>query len=173
MNNWSFDISKLEKFLERYEIDFKKIFSSLKNEDLISLIDLYDIKSLKIKNDNKENYLKSILSNQKGVFLLVGGVADENVNYFRFLDGIQYRINSGEVYEYSAENFHNYSCNEEKVSFGKINLFIEVPIGLTLEVKENKVILNIAVIEENYINKIKDIGDLKEIVEKYLKEVLL
>ncbi len=30
MNNWSFDIIKLEKFLERYESDFKKIFSSLK-----------------------------------------------------------------------------------------------------------------------------------------------
>lgn len=172
MNSWSFDINKLEYFLEKYETDFKNIFLSVKNEELSGLIDLYNIEDLRVIYEDKKNYLKSLKTNEKGVFLLIGGIADENVNYFRFLDGIQYRVADGEVYEYSAENFHNYKCKENKVHFGEINLSVEVAIGLAMEVTENKVIIYIAEIEDDYINKIANIGDLNEIIEKYLKEFL-
>lgn len=168
----------IEKFLKRYESDLKFIYKSLKDEKLIDLIDIVNLNDFKIDNKIKkeldESDLIEVLKKEEyGLFLMVGGVCDENVTYFRFIDGIQYRIAPGECYEESCENFHDYKCEEKLIKTGEMEFSIECSYGIVLYIKEEKLnLIIVELVEDDYNNynvrMINKSGDFGKITRKYI-----
>lgn len=178
MKKLIFDLNKfnLENFLHNYENDFKNIFFSLENEDIWDLVDFFNVNDLNIVNKTQEQNIINILNSGKvGLFLTIGAVADENVNYFRFLDGIQYRIAHGEVYEHSAERFHNFKTSEKILNCGDITFSVETALGLTLHIKDEKICFQLGEINEDssFINTIKVSGGLENIITTYINKFAL
>lgn len=170
---FNLDTYNLERFLENYEKDFKNIFFSIENENLIDLIDFFTINNFNLSNKPKEGNIIDILKSSKlGLFLTIGAVADENVNYFRFLDGIQYRIADGEVYEHSAERFHDFKTSEKILNCGEIDFSVETALGLTVYIKEEKIYFQLGEIDEDssFINTILNSGGLDNIINTYINK---
>ncbi len=148
----------IERLLKKYELDLKKIYRSLEDEKLIDLIDIVNLKNFnidnKIKKELNESDLIEILKKEEyGMFLMLGGICDENVTYFRFIDGIQYRIAPGECYEESSENFHDYKCEEKLIKTGEMEFSIECSYGIVLYIENEKLNLVIVeLVEDDYNN---------------------
>lgn len=173
---------KIENLLEKYEMDLKNIYKSLKNENLIDLIDIIDLKSFKIENKIKEdlykdNLIEFIKKEEYGLFLMLGGICDENVTYFRFINGIQYRIAEGECYEESSENFHDYKCEEKLINTGDMKFSIECSYGLALYIKNGKLNLDMVELIEDDYNvynaKIVDkSGEFGMLIKEYINDII-
>lgn len=149
---------KIGKLLKKYESDLKNIYRSLEDENLIDLIDIIDLKNFKIDNkikkELKESDLIELLKKEEyGIFLMIGGICDENVTYFRFINGIQYRIAPGECYEESSENFHDYKCEESLIKTGEMEFSIECSYGVVLYVEKEKLnLVMVELVEDDYNN---------------------
>ena len=102
--------------------------------------------------------------------MLIGSVADEHVNFFRFLNGVQYRINTGEVYEHSAERFHDFEIVEKMINTGYINFSVEVSLGLGLHIENDKVIIELCeILDDNKTMRIiKESGELENIIKEHI-----
>lgn len=184
MENIILDLSdeKIENLLKRYEIDLKNIYRSLKDEKLIDLIDILNLRSFKIENEIKEDLEKSNLvellkKEEYGLFLMLGGICDENVTYFRFINGIQYRIAEGECYEESSENFHDYKCEEKIINTGDMEFSIECSYGLSLYIKDGKLNLDMVELIEDDYNvynaKIVDkSGEFGMLIKEYINDII-
>lgn len=166
LNNFNFN-----EFMNRYEKDLKNIFISLEDENIFDLVDFFNIDTMTICNKSENQDILKVLQNENiGLFLLIGSVADEHVNFFRFLNGVQYRINTGEVYEYSSERFHDFEIVEKMINTGYINFSVEISLGLGLYIKDNNLIINLYEIQEDgkHMRIIKESGDLEKIITQYI-----
>lgn len=161
----------IEGLLKKYEADLKNIYRSLKDEKIIDLIDIINLSDFKIDNEikkelNESDLIELLKKEEYGLFLMVGGICDENVTYFRFIDGIQYRIAPGECYEESSENFHDYKCEEKLIKTGEMEFSIECSYGIVLYIEEENLnLIMVELVEDDYnnyngriINKSDDFG---------------
>lgn len=162
----------IDYFLKQYEKDFKHIFYSLENEPIESLIDIFSVDDLSVQVNSLGKKAMEVLEEEsQGIFLLLGAVADEEVRYYRFIDGVQYRISLGEVYEASAERFHDFETREDLINIGNINFNVESSLGLAINKKGNKLFINFAEInEDGFLGYIYDIGHMENLVLKYLSK---
>lgn len=170
----------IEKFLFQYEKDLKNIYKSLENEKLIDLVDIVDIESLKIINDRKErlgeSFINGLKNEEYAIALIIGGVCDDNVTFFRAIDGKQYRIADGECYEETSENFHDYEVVEELIYTGDMKFIIESSYCLLVYVLKDK--LNFVLVEindynnENKCDVVNNSGKLGNIIESYIKKII-
>lgn len=164
----------IDKFLSQYENDLKYIYKSLTNERLIDLIDIVNIKDLKIINNKKEknNIKEYINSKDFGIALIIGGICDDNVTFFRAIDGVQYRIAKGECYEETSENFHDYKTVESLIETGDMKFTIESSYCMLLYLENES--LNIELVEVDLYdniykcNIIKESKELGKIINKYI-----
>lgn len=162
----------IEKFLFQYEKDLKQIYRSLINENLIDLIDIVDIESLTIIEKRNKNIIECLKSEKIGIALMAGGVCDDNVTFFRAIDGVQYRIANGECYEETSENFHDYKTIENLIKIGSMEFVIESSYCILLYLKNGELNIELVEIELNgdiyKCKKIKDSGDIGNIINKYI-----
>lgn len=174
---------KINNLLKKYEIDLKNIYRSLKDENFIDLIDIVNLKNFKIENNIKEdldidNLIEFLKKEEYGLFLMLGGICDENVTYFRFIDGIQYRIAEGECYEESSENFHDYKCEEKIINTGDMEFSIECSYGLVLYIKNGELNLDMVELIEGDLNsysakKVKESGEFENLIKKYIGNIVV
>lgn len=163
----------LKVFLKNYEDNFKHIYYSLEDEKLEYIIDLFNKEDLSVESNIEGENLIDILNGEKqGLFLLIGAVADEEVRYFRFINGTQYRISLGEVYEHSAERFHDFKTNEDLIDIGSIDFNVEISLGLAIYKEGDNLIINFAQIKEGeegaYLEYIYNSGDIGRLIKEYI-----
>lgn len=175
-NKNEFDI---DGFLDSYENDIKRIFKSLEEEMLSDLVDIIDKEeNIILQNSSSIKEGKNILDilNDKkyALFLLLGGIADEDVTYYRFIDGIQYRVNPGEIYDetISLDNFHEYETNENIISKGNINFERDMSLGIKLSFDNDNINITLVELKEEAedikIIDIKNAGSFSRLLSNYL-----
>lgn len=175
-NKNEFDI---DGFLDSYENDIKRIFKSLEEEMLSDLVDIIDKEeNIILQNSSSIKEGKNILDilNDKkyALFLLLGGIADEDVTYYRFIDGIQYRVNPGEIYDetISLDNFHEYETNENIISKGNINFERDMSLGIKLSFDNDNINITFVELKEEAedikIIDIKNAGSFSRLLSNYL-----
>lgn len=167
----------IEGFLKKYEEDFKYIYYSLEDEKIEHIVDLVNLEDLSVEtNKLGEDLFELLNKEEKGLFLLIGAVADEDVRYYRFIDGVQYRVSLGEIYEHSAERFHDFETKEELINKGNIDFNVEISLGLAINKKEDKLVINFAEIKDSndgqYLEYIYNSGELGRLTVNYLSNHL-
>lgn len=175
-NKNDFDVNG---FLDSYEKDIKRIFKSLEDEMLEDLVDIIDKeKNIIVQNSSNikegKNLLDILNDKKYALFLLLGGIADEDVTYYRFIDSIQYRINSGEVYDeaISLDNFYDYETRENILSKGNINFERDMSLGIKLSFDNENINITLVELDEASDNinvvDIKNAGSFSRLTFEYL-----